>query len=87
MTVEDVTEKLVAEQQKAQLERELSHAQKMESLGTLVSGVTHEINTPIQYVGDNIRFVRDGFGDLIELLNKVPDSAGQRRYTRGSRRH
>lgn len=70
LMVDDITEKLAAEQQKAQLERELSHAQKMESLGTLASGVAHEINTPIQYVGDNIRFAQNSFSDLVSLLHK-----------------
>ncbi|MEO5806714.1 PAS-domain containing protein [Devosia sp.] len=70
LTVEDITQKLASDQQKAQLERELSHAQKMESLGTLASGVAHEINTPIQYVGDNIRFAQDSFDQLVGLLKK-----------------
>jgi signal transduction histidine kinase len=30
------------------------------------TGVAHEINTPIQYVGENIRFMKEAFGDLVE---------------------
>jgi len=55
--VEDVTEKLA-------LERDLRQAQKLEAIGQLAAGIAHEINTPIQYVGDNARFLEDAFSDL-----------------------
>jgi PAS domain S-box-containing protein len=51
-----------------ELELQLGHAQKMESIGQLAAGIAHEINTPIQYVGDNCRFLRDVFADLDHLI-------------------
>ena len=50
------------------LESQLGHAQKLESIGQLAAGIAHELNTPIQYVGDNTRFLQDSFADLLGLL-------------------
>ncbi len=63
----DEREREVARQMQARLEAELLHAQKLESVGQLAAGIAHEINTPTQFVGDNIRFVQDAISDLFEL--------------------
>jgi len=50
------------------LESQLLQAQKLKAIGQLAAGIAHEINTPMQYVGDNTRFLKDSFDDLIKLL-------------------
>lgn len=55
------------------LERQLAISQKLESIGQLAAGVAHEINTPIQYIGDSVRFIREAFDDLIGLLRNYAE--------------
>jgi len=42
----------------------------------LAAGIAHEINTPIQFVGDNLRFLQDAFGSLTGLVLKYRELAG-----------
>ena len=59
----DITEKKV-------MESELTQAQKLESIGSLAAGIAHEINTPTQFVGDNIHFLEGAFNDIKLLLDR-----------------
>lgn len=49
----------------------LYHLQKMELIGHLSAGIAHEINTPMQYIGNNITFLRRAFESLTRPLKQL----------------
>jgi two-component system, NtrC family, sensor kinase len=60
------------------VEAELRLSQKLESVGQLAAGIAHEINTPLQYVDDNLQFIRVGVASLVEAIetrSEMPDIA------------
>lgn len=52
------------------LEMKLAHAQKLEAVGELAAGIAHEINTPVQYLGDNTLFLKEAFEDILAQTDK-----------------
>jgi PAS domain S-box-containing protein len=51
------------------IEEHLSRRQKLEAIGQLAAGIAHEINTPMQYIGDNLYFAKETLPDLLGLLD------------------
>ncbi|MCD4673606.1 MAG: PAS domain S-box protein [Anaerolineaceae bacterium] len=55
----DITERVRAEEEKLQMEAHLRQQQKLESIGTLASGVAHEINNPIMGIMNYAQLIYD----------------------------
>lgn len=55
------------------MEAQLAQAQKLEAVGRLAAGIAHEINTPVQYVSDNVRFLGEAFASLLDAVKEPTD--------------
>jgi two-component system, NtrC family, sensor kinase len=83
----DVTDHvaLEAERSRLELERRVSH--RLEAVGQLAAGIAHEINTPLQFVGDSVAFLKEAVEELLILTGRyrellwieTPLNVGERR--------
>ncbi len=71
---QDVTERMELDREREQLEMERRVSQRLEAVGQLASGIAHEINTPLQFVGDSVTFLRDAVDDLLILTGLYRES-------------
>ena len=62
------------------IEKQLFQAQKMESLGTLVAGVAHEINNPINLMLFNLPLLNKMWKDLLPLLDSHPNKSEKLKF-------
>jgi len=69
----DITERKRIETQMRQQEIQLIQADKLVSLGTLVSGMAHEINNPNQLIQMNAQLLLDEWGNLSHFLDEQLD--------------
>ena len=69
LSVLDLTNFKRAQAERDEMERELRLSQKLESVGQMAAGIAHEINTPAQFVSDNLAFL-----SLIHILPSVARS-------------
>ena len=78
-------EKAVARQRHAEkalreIQPQLQQAQKMETLGTLVAGVAHEINNPVNLIMYNIPLLKKIWVDLLPILMERKQWEPERKF-------
>ena len=67
--------------QRKELETQLVHAQKMEAVGQLASGIAHEINSPSQFANDNILFLKEAIEGFISRISGAPNAPDEKEMT------
>ncbi|MHC4196928.1 MAG: ATP-binding protein [Planctomycetota bacterium] len=66
-------ERVRKEEELRKTQEQLFQAEKMSSLGTLSSGIAHEVNNPLSYVMNNIELMKDYIGDILSIKKDQPD--------------
>ncbi|MCK5418551.1 MAG: response regulator, partial [Desulfobacterales bacterium] len=61
-------------------QQQLHHAQKMETLGTLVAGVAHEINNPINLIMYNLPLIQKIWSDLLPVLMEKKERVPHQKF-------
>jgi PAS domain S-box-containing protein len=67
LLMDDITEK-------KHLEKAHQQSMYLESIGQLSAGIAHEINTPMQYISDNLNFLKDSFNDVAKAITHIKRS-------------
>ena len=70
----------LAEKDLLEIQSQLQQAQKMETLGTLVAGVAHEINNPINLIMYNIPLLKKIWMDFLPLLMERKQIEPKRKF-------
>jgi len=55
-------------------EQQLQQADKLASLGQLVSGIGHEINNPNQFIRGNIKIIKQSLEDMLPIIDEYYQS-------------
>ncbi|MBC8044369.1 MAG: PAS domain S-box protein [Rhizobacter sp.] len=77
---EDVTEKLKLSEEVRQSQMQLMQSEKMSSLGQMVAGLAHEMNTPLGFVRNNMEMLQLKHTEIKELLSLYDNLRGQIMY-------
>jgi two-component system NtrC family sensor kinase len=71
VTLQDITQRKIEERERSTMVERVSEAERLSALGTMAGGIAHEINTPVQYIGDNLRFIDDQVEGLLKIAERA----------------
>ena len=78
----DITEKINAQEETEQVNQELIQAEKMSSLGVVISGIAHEIRNPLQVImamsesivdDDDLPRIQDDAQEIIDASHRISE--------------
>jgi two-component system, NtrC family, sensor kinase len=56
--------------ERKKLEQQVHQAKKLEAVGQLAGGMAHEMNTPLQYINDNLSFLKESIESVLTLQRR-----------------
>jgi len=80
ITLQDISKLRADEKERALLLERMSESNRLEALGTLAGGVAHEINTPTQYIGDNLSFIKEWLPHLLDIIKSGKEASKTNRW-------
>ena len=75
--VRDITERKIAEEENRMMQERLRQVDKMAAIGTLASGIAHEINNPNNFILSNAQFISDIWPDINRILTRYAEENGE----------
>uniref|UniRef100_A0A831UEW4 histidine kinase n=1 Tax=Geobacter metallireducens TaxID=28232 RepID=A0A831UEW4_GEOME len=75
-SIRDKTERIHMEEEARIAQSRLIHANKMTSLGVLVSGIAHEINNPNTFIQGNATLIESFWRDALPILDRYRTERG-----------
>lgn len=72
----DITDKIKVAEETVVLHSKLIRANKMSSLGTLASGIAHEINNPNNFIMSNTQIIEQVWDDAVKILGDHHNEKG-----------
>jgi hypothetical protein len=74
--IRDISERKRTEEEAKAIQAKLIHTNKMTALGTLVSGIAHEINNPTSFIMSNAQLFSDIWRDVFRILHNYYQENG-----------
>ena len=73
----DIAERKAAEEENRKMQERLRQMDKMAAIGTLASGIAHEINNPNNFILSNAQFISDIWPDINRILTHYAEENGE----------